>query len=81
MRTHKMFTGGIQHILQRQIQRLYAEVRIKVSRNSEQNFEFQVYMTMAQPLQGQEDDQPVEVTTPENAIDDDVVDIRTIYPP
>ena len=33
------------------------------------------------PLQGQEDDQPVEVTTPENAIDDDVIDIRTIYPP
>ena len=33
------------------------------------------------PLQGQEDDQPVEVTTPENAIDDDVRDMRTIYPP
>ena len=33
------------------------------------------------PLQGQEDDQPVEVTTPENSIDDDVIDIRTIYPP
>ena len=32
-------------------------------------------------LQGQEDDQPVEVTTPENAIDDDIIDIRTIYPP
>ena len=32
------------------------------------------------PLQGQEDDQPVEVTTPENAIDDDAIDIRTIYP-
>ena len=31
-------------------------------------------------LQGQEDDQPVDVTTPENAIDDDVIDIRTIYP-
>ena len=33
------------------------------------------------PLQGQEDDQPVEVTTPENAIDADVIDIRKIYPP
>ena len=33
------------------------------------------------PLQGQEDDQPVEVTTPENAIADDVRDMRTIYPP
>ena len=32
------------------------------------------------PLQRQEDNQPVKVTTPENAIDDDVVDIRTIYP-
>ena len=26
------------------------------------------------PLQMQEDDQPVEATTPENAIDDDVID-------
>ena len=33
------------------------------------------------PSQGQEDDQPVDVTIPENAIDDDVIDIRTIYPP
>ena len=32
------------------------------------------------PLQGQEDDHPVEVTTPENAIDDDDRDMRTIYP-
>ena len=28
------------------------------------------------PLQGQEDDQPVKVTTPEIAIDDDVIDIN-----
>ena len=33
------------------------------------------------PSQGQEDDQPVNATTPENTIDDDVVDITTIYPP
>ena len=33
------------------------------------------------PLQGLEDNHPTKVTTPENAIDDDVVDIRTIYPP
>ena len=33
------------------------------------------------PSQGQEDNQPVDVTIPENAIDDDVIDIRTIYPP
>ena len=33
------------------------------------------------PLQGQEDDQPDDVTLQENAIEDDVVDIRTIYPP
>ena len=31
------------------------------------------------PSQGQEDDQPVDATTPENATDD-VVDIMTIYP-
>ena len=33
------------------------------------------------PLQGQKDDQPVEVTTSENAIDDDDRDMRTMYPP
>ena len=33
------------------------------------------------PSQGQQDDQPDDVTIPENAIDDYVVDIRTIYPP
>ena len=33
------------------------------------------------PLQMQEGDQPVEATTPENAIDDDIIDIMTIYPP
>ena len=32
------------------------------------------------PLQGQQDDQPVDVIIPKNAIDDDVVDIRTKYP-
>ena len=32
------------------------------------------------PLQMQEGDQPVEATTPENAFDDDVIDITTIYP-
>ena len=32
------------------------------------------------PLQMQYGDQPVEATTPENAIDDDVIDITTIYP-
>ena len=32
------------------------------------------------PSQRQEGDQPVEATTPENAIDDDAIDIRTIYP-
>ena len=38
-------------------------------------------MTMAGPFTGTESNQPVEVTTPENAIDDDVIDIRTMYPP
>ena len=33
------------------------------------------------PLQGQQDDQPVDVTIPENAIDDNAVDMRTVYPP
>ena len=32
------------------------------------------------PLQMQEGNQPVEATTPENAIDDDVIDKMTIYP-
>ena len=33
------------------------------------------------PSQGQEDDQSADVNLPENAIDDDVIDIRTIYSP
>ena len=33
------------------------------------------------PLQGQQDEQPEHVNIPENAIDDDVVDIMTLYPP
>ena len=33
------------------------------------------------PSQGQEDDQQANVNLPENAIDDDVIDIRTIYAP
>ena len=33
------------------------------------------------PLQMQEGDKPFEATTPENAIDDDVIDIMTVYPP
>ena len=33
------------------------------------------------PLRIQEGNQPVEATTPENAIDDAVIDIMTIYPP
>ena len=32
------------------------------------------------PLQMQESDQALEASTPENAINDDVIDIRTIYP-
>ena len=33
------------------------------------------------PLQGQQDEQPEGVTIPRNAIDNDVVDIMTLYPP
>ena len=33
------------------------------------------------PLQGQQDDQPEAVNTAENAIDNDIVDIMTLYPP
>ena len=33
------------------------------------------------PLQGQQDEQPEGVSIPGNAIDDDVVDIMTLYPP
>ena len=33
------------------------------------------------PLQGQQDEQPESVNIPANAIDDDVVDIMTLYPP
>ena len=40
-----------------------------------------LYDNGSTPLQGQQDNQPVNVTIPENAIDDDVIDIRTIYSP
>ena len=33
------------------------------------------------PLQGQQDEQPEGVTIPGNDIDNDVVDIMTLYPP
>ena len=33
------------------------------------------------PLQGQQDEQPEGVNRPGNAIDNDVVDIMTLYPP
>ena len=33
------------------------------------------------PLQGQQDEQPEAVNSKENAIDNDVVDIMTLYPP
>ena len=33
------------------------------------------------PLQGQQDEQPEGVNVPGNAIDDNVVDIMTLYPP
>ena len=39
-----------------------------------------LYDNGSTPLQRQEGDQSVKVTTPENAIDDDAIDIRTIYP-
>ena len=39
-----------------------------------------LYDNGSTPLQMQEGDQPAEATTPENAIDDDVIDIMTIYP-
>ena len=40
-----------------------------------------LWAVLSTPLQGQQDDQLDGVTTPENAIDDDVVNMRTIYPP
>ena len=39
-----------------------------------------LYDNGSTPLQRQEGDQSVKVTTPENAIDDDAIDIRTLYP-
>ena len=33
------------------------------------------------PSQGQQDEQPEGINIPGNAIDDDVVDIMTLYPP
>ena len=84
-----MFTEEIQYILRRKIQRLHAEVRKTVQIQNcmydsvTQNFDrvSGLQDNGLTPLQGLEDNHPVKITTPENTIDDDVVDIRTIYPP
>ena len=82
-----MFTGGIQHILCKQIQKIHAEVRGKVQNHMHecvtQNFDSVsgLHDNGSTPLHGQQDDQPKDINIPQNAIDDNVVDIRTIYPP
>ena len=85
-----MFTGGIQHILQRQIQKYMLKLEEKsveiqncMHDSVTQNFDrvSGLHDNGLTPLQGQQDDQPEGINIPENAIDDDVVDIRTIYPP
>ena len=85
----KTFTGGIQHILHRQIQKIYAELRKSVEIQNRmhdsvaQNFDrvSDLNDNGSTPSQGQQDEQPEGVNIPGNAIDDDVVDIMTLYPP
>ena len=59
------------------------EIQNRMHDSGKQNFDIVsgLHDNGSTPSQGQEDDQPVDITTPENAIDDDVIDIRTIYPP
>ena len=83
-----MFAGGIQQLLQRQIQRIYAEVR-RWSRELQNMYDSVMHNfdrvsglhnNGMMPLQMQNGDQTFETTAPENAIDDTVTDIETIYP-
>ena len=66
-----------------QLERKSVEIQNRMHDSVTQNFDrvSSLHGNGLPPLQGQGNDQPVEVTTPENAIDDDGRDMRTIYPP
>ena len=66
-----------------QLERKSVEIQNHIHDSVTQNFDrvSGLHDNGLPPLQGQEADHPVEVTTPENAIDDDAIDIRTLYPP
>ena len=67
-----------------QLERKLVEIQNQMHDSVTQNFNrvSGLHDNGSPPLQGQRNDQPVEVTTPENAIDDDDDDrdMRTIYP-
>ena len=65
------------------LQEKSVEIQNRMHDSVTQNFDrvSGLYDNGSTPSQGQDDDQPVDATTPENATDDDVVDITTIYPP
>ena len=64
------------------LERKLVEIQNSVHDSVTQNFDrvSGLHDNGSPPLQGQGHDQPVEVTTLENAIDDDDRDMRTIYP-
>ena len=66
-----------------QLERKSVEIQNCMHDSATQNFDrvSGLHDNGSPPLQGQGNDQPVEVTTLENAIDDDDKDMRTIYPP
>ena len=84
-----MFAGRIQQFLQRQIHRICAEVRKTVEGTQShmydsvmRNFDrvSGLHDNGMMPLQIQEGDKTVGTIPPENAIDDMINDIATIYP-
>ena len=65
------------------LERKSVEIQSNMHDSVTQNFDrvSSLHDNGSPPLQAQGDDQPVAVTIPENAIDDDDRGMRTIYPP
>ena len=65
--------------LERQLAELQNHMYDSVTRNFDRVLD--LHDNGSTPMQRQDGDQTVQATVPENAIDDDVIDIMTIYPP
>ena len=77
------YAGKSRHYMLLKLEERSIEIQNRMYDGVTQNFDrvSGLHDNGSTALQGQQDDQPYNVTIPENAIDDVVVDIRTIYPP